>query len=325
MIHFCAHGHAHNVQKAARKGGGPAGRPRRAVTNTYKKLTALSNRMGSAIQVDMVKGIKTFKKKVSADAIYDAWRTGNYERVMASIPWQALPEDLEDMTDGIGQTYGDAANFQIEKLPPQINQRLRFDTSNPMLKGFIQRRTGELIRGIQSDVQTTVQNAVARSFNEALTPRQVALQIKGSIGLLPQHERALANYRQSLMVGGVAPGRVEKLADQYENKLLDYRANTIARTETRFATNQGQLAVWHEGAKQGYIDKATAKKEWVVDGDPCETCEPMDGIKVALDDAWTLEYPNGDIKAVYIPTEAHPNCMCGMELHFDDTAEGDDE
>ena len=313
-----------SIQKAAKRGGGQAGRPRRSVTKTYTQLTRLSNRMGNAVSVNLVNGITTFKKRIPVGQLLHAWQTGDYGKVMGTIPWDKLPDDLQGGLDTIGNTVWAAGNFQLNSLPPNINKNLRFDITNPHIKGFIRNRTGELVRRIQADAQKTIQDAVARTFTETLTPRQVASQIKSSIGLLPAHERALANYRQGLQAGGMNGAQVEKLSDKYEDKLLTFRTNMIAQTETRLATNQGQLTVWQEGVRQGYIDKGTAKKEWVVDGDPCETCEPMDGVRVGIDEPWQLEYPNGDTKFVYIPTEAHPFCMCGMELHFDDTEKGED-
>jgi hypothetical protein len=98
----------------------------------------------------------------------------------------------------------------------------------------------------------------------------------------------------------------------------------IARTETKNAINRGALAVWKAGRDQGLIDE-TATKEWVVDGDPCEICEPMDGVQVPLDESWTIELLNGQEMQVEIPSQAHPHCYCGMELHFGKDEERNEE
>jgi hypothetical protein len=306
------------VMKAKTKG------PRRQVTSTYRKLSALSRAMGNSVRLDLVKGITRFKKRISLDSLYEAWSAADYGKAFATIPWDKLPEDLAPALSGIASTTKKAGDYQMIKLPPNINSRLRFDVTNPVIRNFVKNRTGELVKNIQEDAQKVIQNAVARSFTEAMTPRQVAASIKSSIGLLPQHEQAVRTYARGLQEKGLPLGNIQKYSEAYADRLLDYRAMNIARTETRMATNQGQLAVWQEGVNQGFISKDTAKKEWVVDGDPCPICEPMDGEMVGLYDPWIIE-DNRGVRGVYIPTESHPQCLCGMELHFgEESKEGEE-
>jgi hypothetical protein len=290
--------------------------PIRKTTETYSELSRLSKRKSGAIKIDLIDGIEAFKKEIPVTELATAWSTGNYEKIMALIPWQTLPSNLSAALAGITDATAAAANVQIEALPPNINKNLRFDLSNPRIRTFIDQRSAALVTGIQADAQKTIQDAVARSFSEALTPNLVAEQIKSSIGLLPAHERALAKYREGLVAEKIPPAQVEDLADSYEERLLDYRATLIARTETRAAINNGQLAVWSEGVNQGFINHQNARKEWFVDGDPCLVCDPMDGKQVGLDEAWIITYPGGETKAVQVPSESHPQCLCGMELHF---------
>lgn len=283
-------------------------------TKTTKKLDSLSKNMGTAVRLDFLNGIQTFKKKIPKSLLAEAWEKGDYHKIMAIIPWDALPGNLNAMMQHLGQVVGVAGNFQLEKLPPNINEKLRMDTSNLSITRYIDRKTGSLINGIQADAMRTVQDAITNSFTKAMSPRQVANEIKGSIGLLPAHENALENYREGLVQSGMPEAKVEKLAGDYEERLLDYRAMMIARTETQQAIQQGQMSVWQEGVRQGYI--TGGEKEWVVDGDPCDICVDMDGIKVGLDEPWIVEYPDGQVKNVFVPSETHPHCMCNMELHF---------
>lgn len=302
-----------------------AGRPIKARTEktaTYGKLLSLSNRQGGIVHADLMHGFQTFKKRINDEELAQAWATGDTGRITKVIPWDRLPEDLEPAMKGIEHTTFLAGGLSIGALPPQINKHLRWDTSNPEIKNYLKSRTGELVVGVSDDTREVIHNAVARSFNEALTPRQVAAQIKDSIGLYPKQERALANYRLGLMKQGVKPQRIETMCDSYEDRLLDYRANMIARTETRGATNMGQLSVWREGAKQDLFSKTQAKRVWIVDGDPCEICLAMDGIETGLDEPWILE----DGTPVDCPPwDVHPHCFCGMELEFNTNEdEGDD-
>lgn len=309
MIHFFGHhSHKERIHKAGRK---------RKVSRTYKRVYALSQQMSRAVQVNFVRGVKTFKNRVSEAAVYNAWKSGDYQKIMQVIPWDKLPEDMEGIVNPLEKTMVKTGKNVIESLPAPIQEEFRFDTKNPEIRNYLSNRTGELVTDISKNTQAIIQNAVTRSFDQALHPSDVAGMIKGSIGLYPRLENAVENYRQGLLRAKtpLSQGRVAFLVDKYNDRLLNYRAMMIARTETRNATNTGQLNIWQQAAEQGLIDPHTAKKVWIVDGNPCEICDPMDGKKIGLYEYWTLS--NGLV--VDTPSESHPHCMCGMEIDYGDS------
>lgn len=287
------------------------------VTRTYKRLFDLSNRMRAAVKIDFFKGIETFKSRIPVELIYESWLSGDYDQLMRVIPWDNLHEDMDPFKARLGEVLASAGAISMEALPAPVQDEMRWDITNPRIRGYIDKHTSDLVVNVQKDTQDIIRAATTRSFTEALSPRRVADSIKDSIGLYPKLEQAAMNYRSGLDKQGVPPVRADKLEDAYRDKLLDYRAMTIARTEVRRAQNYGQLSVWKQAADNDLIDRATAKKVWIVDGKPCEICEPMDGIAVGLEEQWDLN--TGD--SVDIPTDSHPNCECGMELDIGDTAE----
>lgn len=289
-------------------------RTKQPTTRTYARLSALSKRMANAVHVDIYHGLSTFKKKVSASKLEEAYKSKSYGEIMAVIPWDDMYEDLDPAWQKLHGNFLEAAKLTVPSLPTPMKREMRFDTKNPNIKRYLDRQTGTLIVNIKQNTLDIVQAAVQRSFTQALSPKRVADQIKGSIGLYPRQEVALYNYTRGLQESGVKPEKILTLSSKYEDRLLNQRAMTIARTETRFATNNGQLSIWKQGANEGYINRNKAKKVWIVDGDPCPICEPMDGVAVGLDEMWILE--TGDICDV--PTDSHPNCFCGMELDFGD-------
>ncbi len=301
MIRFVCP-HKHRILKAG---------PRRKAGATYKRLSSLTSAMAGSVRLDLFRGFKKFKSHVDPERVYQAWKTGHYAKIMEAVPWERLPHYLEPAANKLSVGMIKSAKMNIESLPDNANKYLRFNMKNPRMREYVGRRTGEMVMNIQSDTQNVIQNAVARSFNEALTPRQVADTIKGSIGLYPQQETALRNYRQTLSASEHSPDKIESLVGAYEDRLLDQRSMMIARTETRLATNVGQQAVWEQASDEDLLPREVTRV-WVVDGNPCDICEPMDGEEVGLNEPWIL--PDGD--AVMMPTEAHPNCMCGMELNL---------
>lgn len=308
MSQFCFIADLHKIQKAKTKV---------KVTTHYRRQERLAKVMSKAVSMNLVKGIKSFRKKVSVDAIETAWRSGAWPQIMSVIPWETLPEDLLDYDVSMGETWTDAMDLTIESLPAPFRKSLRFDINNPRIRRYINQHVGRRITDLHLDAQKVVQRAVQKSFTHALTPRSVAERIKLSIGLDPRRELALQNYRDALIASGShSTSKVDTLTDKYADRLLDSRAMAIARTETRQATSQGQLSVWREASNQGFLPK-TSRKTWVVDGNPCEICEPMDGVSVPLDGFWTLS--TGE--SVEVPSEAHTNCLCGMEISFGENDE----
>lgn len=291
---------------------------------TPKRLQALTNQMNKANHVSLLTGIRKFKTRVQPEKMFDAWKTGNYQKVLEVIPWEKLHDDL---TPAVLASHRSAlegvAGFAIPKLPAPTQDGLRFDTSNSRLEKWVNTRTADLVMNIDATSRASIQQAVTASFDRALTPRRVADTIKDSIGLLPSQEKALRKYSDGLLARGRTIDNMYALSGAYADRLLDQRAMTIARTETKFALNRGQLAVWQNADSQGLIGK-DAQKVWIVDGRPCEICEPMDGVAVGLYEPWIITDAYGS-RAVEIPTDAHPNCMCDMTLEIGDTEQATED
>lgn len=291
-----------------------AKRPKWKTTRTGPRLNKLTVEMKNAVKLDVKNGITTFKRKVDPEQVYQAWITGNYDRIRETIPFGDMYDDLSEATDSMATGYSSFGRVGILTLPSPIQNELRYDIENPRIERFVSGRTAELVTNIEAGTEKVIQDAVRRSFTEALDPRRVADRIVGSIGLLPQHAAAVQNLERSLIADGTSPERISQLTSEYEARLLDYRATNIARTETAFAKNYGQLYVWQDAQSQGLLSQ-NSRKVWNTSDSPCVDCEPMDGQDVGLAEAWVLE--NGDVCDV--PNEAHPSCECYMTIELGDT------
>jgi len=296
--------------------------PRRPwrVTRTKGRMMALGRQMSRAVQVHLTNGLRAFKKRIDKEQVYQAWLSGNYNRVMEQIPWRHLPEDLEPYRDSLVGVAGKSGMISLAALPAPISANLRFDTKNPDIRDMISDNTARLAENIQEGTRQFIADAVARRFDEALSPRDVADVIRPSIGLNTRQVMALNNYRNMLEKKELPDARVEELTDAYHERLLDYRSMMIARTETRFAMNQGQLSVWGQAADQGLIDRNTAKKQWVTAPDACDLCQELeDQGPIPMDDSWQTD--DGAIDA----PPRHPNCYCDTSLVFQEEKTTEEE
>lgn len=301
------------------KAGKKKGRPPWKLTRTPKRMQALSNRMTKAVNVNLLHGIKTFRKKIpDKEVIYQAWLKGDYSAIDREIPWNELPEDIKPARNKLFEALTESAGFAVEGLPAPIQENFRYDYKNPRIERVWAKRTGEwIVDPIIQGGRDSIQQIVHRQMTQGLSPIDLAGEIKNYVGLYPRLANAHTNYVMGLKEKGFSPERIDALSEKYYNELLDYRSMMIARTETQFMLNRGQLEVWRQTQDSGLITRE-AQKVWVVDGAPCEICAPMDGQAVGLAESWVLN--NGDV--VEIPTEAHPHCFCIMTLDIPDGDSG---
>jgi len=280
-----------------------------------RRIEALQRQMQGSVKVDLLGGIETFKRNVDPGELMHAFTTMNYAGVREVLDKEGFTESLRPtFRRAVEGAMEGATTKAVSVLPAPVQNELRMDTSNPALQKYIKERTGALITTSEDGMLAQVKSTVHRSLNFGLNDKQAAAEIRGSIGLNERQSIALQNYRNSLadqvakkeMTAKSVPG----LVDAYNNRLLDQRAEMIARTEVRGAINMSELVVWQEAQEQGLVPGMM--KQWVVDGDPCiEWCAQMDGSDpIPIDEMWhVVNTVNGKSQDLLLPG-AHPNCMC---------------
>lgn len=200
---------------------------------------------------------------------------------------------------------------------------LRFDLVNPEAVAWARERSSTLITGIGGAQRAAIRDIISRSFTEGLTTAESGRLIRELIGLTPVQANAVLNLRRAILENpgkklwaGSMPIRVPKggagwdfifrRGEQYAQRLLNYRAHTIARTETIAASNFGQLSLWRQAADKGLIG-TTDEKRWIVTPDErlCSICEGLGGEQVPLNESFSV--------GVEAPP-AHASCRCTMGL-----------
>jgi hypothetical protein len=289
---------------------------RRVVTGHHAKLNALTRRMGNAIRIDLKTGLTQFKRKITPEKLSEAYHTMDYGKVVESIGFNKLEDHVKLATSHIRVGIYDSALLawnDIPRLTANPNNRLRYDVSNPSINHYINTKTANLVTLIDNDTKGLIQNTIRRSFSEALSPKRVADIIRPNIGLNERQQIALANFQFGMEQKGMDQSLIDRNVANYGERLLDQRTMAIASTESRNAVNQGQVDVWQEALAQQLLDP-DSEKEWKTDGAPCEICEPMNGVRVGINESWEVDLGKQGTKEVFIPSETHPNCYCTQLL-----------
>jgi len=144
----------------------------------------------------------------------------------------------------------------------------------------------------------------------------IAADVRQMVGLTQQWSIAVARYRERLLATGTPARTAGTLADAYRDRLLDRRADAIARTESITATSQGRL--------QGYRDMQTTgglslhvEKEWLTAPEVskrgrrvCPLCKPLNHQRV---EGLHGLFRSGDLVAETSPL--HVACRCSVIVH----------
>lgn len=261
-------------------------------------------------------------------------------RAFARAAEQAMPAAVEGAA---GHLYRDL--LPSDALGGNVSRAAfigRFDLVNPEAVRWIDEHGAELVRQVTTDTRQAIQAIIKRSFEQGIPPDAAGRMIRNVVGLTERGATAVNNYERFLR--GFGPGpieslskgdiarlarggiranqlgklqrvglddeRIQKLTESYRQRLINERSETIARTETLRASNEGQLNLWRQARAKGLIAPQVRKKwDATPDFKTCIICRSAGGQTVPLDAPFqTMVGP------CMVPQDSHPRCRCGMVL-----------
>ena len=263
-------------------------------------------------------------RRAILNAIADAKKRVQLKPLMiqglTAIPFQEIENAWSDMfVSVLRDLVEESGKAQIPITPIKkahgdlARLGFRFDLTNPRAIAWIHQHAGELVLDLSGESMRAIQAIMVRSFQGEFTVAQQAQFIRDLIGLDERRATALDNFRREAFT--VDPAKAERKVNQYRQRLLKDRADTIARTESIRGSAQGQQELWTQMLEQGVLDD-TARRRWAVTPDSrlCPICSPMPSNPrntVRLDEP----FETGDGRLVMIPP-AHPRCRCSPVLVF---------
>jgi SPP1 gp7 family putative phage head morphogenesis protein len=164
--------------------------------------------------------------------------------------------------------------------------------------------TGKLVVEITEETRQAIISFVAPRLLNGKSNQTIArdLRTNNIVGLTEKQQAAAGNYWTKLVDNGMDEGTADERAGRYADRLLTYRTDMIARTETSFALN--------EGIRSAYKDNDIKYLERVEDPEACiEICQGENGKIYTVDEAEGV-----------LP--AHPNCE-GVWVYSEGPGEGD--
>lgn len=263
------------------------------------EVEALANRLDGKLRKEFLASIQRLKDKDIDWKIVQKYLTDNRpDLVMSYLDQRLVANSFASFGQAVTNAFiagGDLA----AKLAPifttstGVEINVSFNVANPELIGVMQRYQMNEIRGITDDVRASVQAVLNRTVAEGINPIQAARQIRQFIGLTDSQVRAVQNYRQmledrplaalnsqlrdkrydrtitraDLNASKLTSAQIDKMVERYAERYLNYRATTIARTESIRALNMANHQLWKSMVADGKIDPSRIKRLWVYSAD----------------------------------------------------------
>lgn len=283
----------------------------------FTDLDAFARSLEPRARRAFLQAIEDLKGAGSLGGLERAVAAGSIFAVQEALKVHELADHLADLRDVIL----DAVRGGGEIAAGDIGIGIRFDITDENALRFIQQHSGALIREVDVATRQGIVDLIDYEFRQGRAPLPTARRIRERIGLTAYQERIAQNYEQTLRAairgeatwaevnayalnpirgpGGLLESRVDAAVARYRQRLLAFRADTIAISETIRAANEGQREAWRQLDARGALP-ATAEREWLV-SDPCPLCAPHEGERIPL---------NGSYSSGYEPGEVHPRCRC---------------
>ncbi len=225
------------------------------------------------------------------------------------------PEWADRFVSVLGGTYEAAANAELarvgyrgkvelyQKAAKPKRTRNRFP-GVPHSDEFIRATAADLVVRVSREQRLAIREALMARYTNERRPETLVRDLRNVVGLDPRRARALRSFEDKLREDKARD--VGAQVERYRERLLQNRAETIARTESVAVENQARFEAWDIAADAGQIP-ADAEQEWVSSNDACPVCDELDGVRVPIGEAFPSSH--GPV----LPP-AHPNCMCVLTL-----------
>lgn len=296
----------------------------------WAKLDAFAARQEPAVKRAFLKDIKRLRASLTEDELAYVAQSGNMAPILAKL-------DLSNYAFAVHQSLlASIENIAVSGLPFSIG----FNVMDPLAIRAIQQQELRMVATLSTEIQEGVRTFLTAGLRNGVNPRVTAVDLREIVGLTAKQTQSIANYR-GLLTGGqkgqpfmealsratrdkrfdrsvlnaisdrtpLRPEQVKRQLEQFETRLLNRRAQTIARTETMDALYRAHMMRWQQAIDQGKIKISELIRFWHVAKDErvCPICAAIPGMNpegVAFDQPF--QTPEGEMDG---PT-AHPNCRC---------------
>lgn len=255
----------------------------------HERLEELMKRLDRATAEAFAVYISTMR---SDETIREVERLLRLNRINEAI--DLVDSHIRKFASVIPRNYALVGNSTAASIEPTIRPRIAisFDPAHPRAAAQMRQQSLELIREIGTSQRESIRNALTESFAAGDGPRQSARAYRDAVGLTEKQRQAVKNYRTLLETGnteafsrGLRDARfgpkdtsaaarsayldtldqsqIDRMVEAYERKYLNYRAETIAQTETTRTLNEANEEAFAQTMEQAGLNDDWIERTWV--------------------------------------------------------------
>jgi SPP1 gp7 family putative phage head morphogenesis protein len=245
-------------------------------------------------------------KRAYLDRIKKSVSATNWDWVAKNVPYgyQAVYNAIQwspwNPTPYLKATYQDMEAKLVVKKEAGTLDYSSFQMPNPEAERWLLQYSASEVTAITLKDKEMIQSILGEGQRLLRTNQETARVLRSVIGLTEGQAKAVTNYERALRESGKKDAQVEKLRQTYYNKLLRYRAETIALTESHTATSQAAVDYYREAQRRGALEGYHLVWNSTPDRRQCEVCAAKHG------DTGSIE--SGKAGGERPPL--HPRCRC---------------
>ncbi len=237
---------------------------------------------------------------------------------------------------------GRRVKYRKVAVSKDITSDYAFDGYSQAVQDQLRQAQDDLIAELETSARDAIDQIVMDGALQGLGPDEIVDDIRSYIGLTARQSQAVANYRS--MLESLDPGAlqrqlrnfleddtvqaaldagqpmdaamVDKLVSDYTDNFLDFRAETIAQTESTRAASLGLQDAYSQAIDRGVFPNEAVKQFWKIDLDE-RTCPVCLSVPDMNPDGIGIDESFDSIDGSQDSPPIHPNCRCSIEIVTD--------
>ncbi len=261
----------------------PAGR-----INSASRLVALLERSEGRVRRRYLRLVRESGQLATLEEVAALLEAGRMEQALAMLTDELGPS----LSSSLEQVYAQAGLSAAEVLRSQVDTLFDFNLANPRAVRSLQDTRLRLVREFGFEQRLASQVFLEEAFAAGLAPIEQARVLKRSIGLTQHQARIIQNYRRQLqnrsagaltralrdrrfdstIARSIALDRplttaqIDRMVGRYTERWVQFRAQTIAKTETLAAAGAADLELWEQAVEEGVISADDVFNTWRTSG-----------------------------------------------------------
>ena len=253
------------------------------------KIKALLDRVASLFRKAFLQYVETAASDTSLDYIIELLSQGRQGEINDYLAqnFRVFNGVVYDAMAAAGRLETEIDGARILAAANQPSVILTFDPGNPRAATIVQQQASRLIREVTQTQRNIITQIVSEGSMAGEGPVSIARKVRENIGLTSKQYEAVSNYERLLREGNAAAldrdlrdrrydrsvqnaadkplteEQIKRMTDRYRERYVQYRAETIARTESGEAVNNGRQEAMLQNLEAVGLTENDVIKTWV--------------------------------------------------------------